>query len=50
VVHTSGDLMGANSPKTLPVVKAGANADIVVDMVAPGTPGTHSAIWRIQAA
>ena len=50
VVHTSGDLMGANSPKALPVVKAGANADIVVDMVAPATPGTHSAIWRIQAS
>jgi hypothetical protein len=50
VVHTSGDRMGANASKALPVVKAGANADIVVDMVAPGTPGTHSAIWRIQAA
>ena len=50
VVHTSGDLMGANSPKALPVVKAGANADIVVDMVAPATPGTHSAVWRIQAS
>jgi hypothetical protein len=50
VVHTSGDRMGANSPKALPVVKAGANADIVVDMVAPGTPGMHSAVWRIQAA
>jgi hypothetical protein len=49
VVHTSGDLMGASSPKALPVVKAGANADIVVEMVAPATPGTHSAIWRIQA-
>jgi hypothetical protein len=49
VVHTSGDLMGANSPKALPLVKAGANADIVVDMVAPAISGTHSAIWRIQA-
>ncbi|MBW6466393.1 MAG: hypothetical protein K0B06_07820 [Brevefilum sp.] len=49
VVHTSGDLMGANSTKALPLVRAGANADIVVDMVAPGTPGPHSAVWRIQA-
>ncbi len=49
VVHTSGNIMGANSPKALPVVNAGANADIVVDMVAPDTPGSHSAIWRIQA-
>jgi len=50
VVHTSGNIMGANSPIALPVVNAGANADIVVDMVAPETPGSHSAIWRIQAA
>jgi hypothetical protein len=49
VVHTSGDIMDANSPKALPVVDAGANADIVVDMIAPGIPGTYSAIWRIQA-
>jgi len=49
VVHTSGNIMGANSPKALPVVNAGVNADIVVDMVAPGTPGSYSAIWRIQA-
>lgn len=49
VVHTSGDLMGANASKSLPVVKAGSNADIVVDMVAPPTSGTHSAVWRIQS-
>jgi hypothetical protein len=49
VVHASGDLMGANSPKALPGVRAGANADIVIDMVAPATPGTHSAVWRIQS-
>ena len=49
VVHSSGNLMGANSPRALPVVTAATNADIAVDMVAPGTPGTHSAIWRIQA-
>ena len=48
VAHTSGNIMSANSPKSLPVVNAGANADIVVDMVAPETPGSHSAIWRIQ--
>jgi serine/threonine protein kinase len=49
VVHSSGNIMGANSPRALPVVNAGDNADIAVDMVAPETPGTHSAIWRIQA-
>lgn len=49
VVHSSGDLMSATSPKALPVVNAGSNADIVVDMVAPSTPGPHTAVWRIQA-
>ncbi len=48
VVHTSGNIMGATSPRALPVVNAGSNADIVVDMVAPDTPGSHSAIWRLQ--
>lgn len=46
---TSGDSMGASSPRALPVVKPGANADIVVDMVAPASGGTFSAGWRIQA-
>jgi hypothetical protein len=49
LVRTSGEVMGANSPQALPVVTAGSNADIVVNMVAPATPGTHTAVWRIQA-
>lgn len=40
--------MGANAPKALPVVNAGANADIVVDMIAPTESGTYTAVWRIQ--
>ncbi len=50
VVHSSGNIMGANSPKGLPSIRAGSNADIVVDMEAPGGAGAYSAIWRIQSA
>lgn len=49
LVHTNGNLMGASSPRALPMIEAGANADLLIDMVAPSTPGTHSAGWRIQA-
>ena len=49
VVHSSGDLMNATSPKALPVVNAGSNADIIIDMAAPATPGTYNTVWRIQA-
>ncbi len=45
----SGNSMDTSSPRAIPVVKAGANADIVVDMKAPATAGTFSAIWRIQS-
>jgi hypothetical protein len=48
IIHTSGDLLGANSPQALPVVSAGSNANISVDMVAPTTPGTYSGVWRIR--
>ncbi len=49
LVHTSGDRMGAGSPRALPMVNAGSNADILVDMVAPPTPGTYTSVWRIHA-
>ncbi|NLN69488.1 MAG: hypothetical protein GX142_01685 [Chloroflexi bacterium] len=49
VIHSNGNPMAANSPQALPIVKAGANADIVIEMAAPPTPGSHSAVWRIQA-
>jgi hypothetical protein len=49
VVHTSGNALGASSPRALPVVNAGSNADIVIDMVAPPSAGTYTGIWRIQA-
>jgi len=49
LVHSGGDHMGAVFPKALPVVKAGSNADLVIEMTAPSQPGTHTSIWRIQA-
>lgn len=49
LVHSGSDRMGAVSPKALPVVKAGSNADIIIEMTAPSQPGTHTSIWRIQA-
>ena len=41
LVHSGGDHMGAVFPKALPVVKAGSNADLVIEMTAPSQPGTH---------
>jgi hypothetical protein len=49
IVHVSGNILGARSPRVLPVINAGSNADLVIDMVAPASPGTHMGIWRIQA-
>ncbi len=49
LVHASGDLMGANSFQAIPTINAGDNADISVNMTAPGTPGTYSASWRLRA-
>ncbi|MFW5714040.1 MAG: NBR1-Ig-like domain-containing protein [Brevefilum sp.] len=49
LVHASGDLMNASSPKAIPAVQSGDNADLSVNMTAPGTPGTYSASWRIRA-
>ncbi len=48
VAHTSGDLLGASSPVALPVINAGANADIAINMTAPSDPGTHTGVWRNQ--
>jgi hypothetical protein len=49
LIHISGDLLGANSPRALPMVSAGKDADIALEMVAPGTPGTHTSTWRLRA-
>ncbi len=50
LVHASGDLMGASSPQAIPMVNAGGNADLSVDMTAPGSPGTYTANWKIRAS
>jgi|GEM_PF-1006506 len=50
LIHASGDLMGTGSPRALPMIAAGNNADIAVDMVAPSSPGTYSSAWRIRAS
>ena len=50
LVHASGDLMGASSPQALPLVNAGANGDLSVELTAPGSPGAYTAIWRMRAS
>jgi len=49
LIHISGELFGTSSPQALPMVSAGNNADIALEMVAPSSPGTYSAVWRIKA-
>ena len=48
LVHTSGDLLGATSPKPIPLVSAGNNANLSLDLVSPSTPGTFSSGWRLK--
>jgi hypothetical protein len=50
LVHASGDLLGASSPQAIGMVTAGANGDLSVDMTAPASPGTYTAIWRMRAS
>ena len=45
----SGEFLDAESPKALPGVNAGSNADLVLDMVAPNEPGTYLSVWRVMA-
>ena len=50
LVHASGDLMGASSPQAIPLVNAGANGDLSIELTAPGAPGTYTATWRMRAS
>jgi len=50
LVHASGDLLGASSPQALPLVTAGSNGDLSVEMTAPGSPGTYTSLWRMRAS
>lgn len=49
LVHASGERLDAASPIAIPTVASGSNADLIVDMAAPNTPGTYSSVWRIRA-
>jgi len=48
LVHISGSLLSASSPQALALVNAGHTVDISVEMTAPTSPGTYSAIWRTR--
>ncbi len=49
IIHSGGDLMNASSPQAIPLVTAGTNADIAVDMVAPSSSGVYAGTWRLRA-
>ncbi|QRN83332.1 hypothetical protein JR338_00825 [Chloroflexota bacterium] len=50
LVHASNDLLGASSPQAIPLVNAGSNGDLSVDMTAPASPGTYTSSWRIRGS
>lgn len=47
-VFVSGDRMGAPAAVDVPLVAAGATADIAVPMTAPNTPGTYKGYWQMR--
>lgn len=49
LVFVSGDQMTEVSKVEIGAVKAGANVDISVDLVAPNADGTYKGNWQIQA-
>ena len=40
--------LGPQTPPVLPPVKPGATADVAVTLLAPATPGTYRALWRLH--
>ena len=50
LIHVNGDILSASTPQALPVINAGENVDIAVDMVVPLSPGTYSAVWRLRSS
>jgi len=50
MIYISGDLLGATSPKAVPIVTAGSIADIGIDLLAPGISGSYSSTWRLRTA
>jgi len=49
LVFVSGNAMTASTTATVPTTAPGATADLLVPMVAPATPGTHSGQWRLRS-
>jgi hypothetical protein len=49
LIHTSGEILNADSPQALPVVASGSDANISIEMVAPASPGTYTSTWRIRS-
>ena len=50
LVFTSGEAMTATRLFPLPSTPTGQTADLLIEMTAPTTPGTHSGIWRMRNA
>lgn len=49
IIHSGGDLMNASSPQAIPLVTAGSNIDLAIDMVAPSSSGVYAGTWRLRA-
>ena len=48
LVFEKGDLMGATSPQTIPMVSPNQEADLSVNFTAPTTPGSYRSYWRVR--
>jgi len=49
LVLASGDGLGGPASVAVPVVAAGATADVSVNLVAPNQPGAYKGNWQLQA-
>lgn len=50
LLFISGDMMSAGAPKALPLISAGSNADLTLDLTAPASAGIYSAAWRLRSS
>ncbi|MBI5030638.1 MAG: hypothetical protein HZB51_08930 [Chloroflexi bacterium] len=50
LVFASGEAMTATRVFPLPSTPTSQTADLLIEMTAPTTPGTHSGIWRLRNA
>lgn len=49
LVFVGGDQMGGSASVSVPATAAGSTADVSVNLVAPGEPGTYRGNWRMQS-